>query len=90
MFFGTIYSMRKYSCNECTYVYSPALGDSDAGLDAWTDFDTLDEYWTCPHCGAEKDAFSELTEEPQTVIDPEYPDESELAFAPIHRIDLAA
>lgn len=48
--------MDKYVC-PCSYVYDPAEGDADAGIDAGTAFKDLPEDWVCPVCGADKDEF---------------------------------
>lgn len=49
--------MEKYVCTVCGYVYDPALGDPDNGVEpgtAWTD---VPESWVCPLCGVGKDLF---------------------------------
>ncbi len=50
--------MDKYVCDLCGYVYDPAAGDPDEGVDAGTSFDDLPDDWVCPVCGAGKDDFS--------------------------------
>ena len=50
--------MKKYVCTVCGYVYDPAEGDPDGGIDAGTSFEALPDDWVCPVCGAGKDAFS--------------------------------
>lgn len=52
--------MKKYVCEVCGYVYDPAIGDVEHGIPAGTPFSELSEEWTCPPCGADKHAFSEL------------------------------
>ena len=49
--------MDKYVCGPCGYVYDPAEGDADGGIDAGTAFADLPEDWVCPVCGAAKDEF---------------------------------
>jgi rubredoxin len=49
--------MQKYVCEICGYVYDPKEGDSDSDIPAGTSFADLPEDWTCPICGAGKDAF---------------------------------
>ena len=49
--------MDKYVCGPCGYVYDPAEGDADGGIDAGTAFKDLPEDWVCPVCGAAKDEF---------------------------------
>ena len=43
--------MDKYVCDVCGYVYDPAVGDPDNGIDPGTSFDQLPEDWVCPLCG---------------------------------------
>jgi rubredoxin len=50
--------MARYVCNVCGYIYDPAEGDPDNGVDTGTSFDDLPEDWICPVCGASKDDFS--------------------------------
>ena len=50
----------KYVCVLCGYVYDPALGDPDNGVEAGTEFADLPEDWVCPLCGAAQDDFSPL------------------------------
>ena len=50
--------MKRYVCDVCGYIYDPAEGDPDNGVDAGTGFDALPEDWICPVCGAGKDDFS--------------------------------
>jgi rubredoxin len=49
--------MEKYVCTVCGYVYDPADGDPDNGVDPGTSFGKLPGDWTCPVCGATKDQF---------------------------------
>ncbi|BHH82188.1 rubredoxin [Desulforhopalus sp. 52FAK] len=53
--------MDKYICALCGYVYDPALGDPDEGIDPGTAFEDLPDSWTCPVCGASKEDFSNPT-----------------------------
>lgn len=41
----------------CTYIYDPAVGDPDNGVDPGTPFDDLPDDWVCPDCGAGQDMF---------------------------------
>ena len=50
--------MKKYVCDVCGYVYDPAVGDPDNGIDPGTPFEKLPDDWVCPVCGAGKDQFS--------------------------------
>ena len=47
----------KYVCTACGYIYDPAEGDLDNGIEAGTEFDDLPEDWVCPVCGVGKDMF---------------------------------
>jgi len=49
--------MQNYVCQVCAYVYDPAVGDPDNGVDPGTPFDKLPDDWVCPVCGADKDSF---------------------------------
>lgn len=51
------FSMKKYICSLCGYVYDEALGDPDSGLAPGTTFDQIPEDWSCPDCGVTKDMF---------------------------------
>lgn len=48
----------KYSCDLCSYVYDPATGDPEHGIEPGTAFKDLPDDWTCPECGAGKEDFS--------------------------------
>jgi len=50
--------MKKYVCDVCGYVYDPAVGDPENGVDPGTAFKDLPDGWVCPVCGAGKDEFS--------------------------------
>ena len=47
----------KYVCSVCGYVYDPAEGDPDHGLQPGTDFSAAPDDWVCPICGVAKDQF---------------------------------
>ena len=49
--------MKKYICTVCNYVYDPAVGDPDGGVEAGTAFEDIPDDWVCPECGVEKDMF---------------------------------
>jgi rubredoxin len=49
--------MQKWVCTICQYVYDPAEGDPDNGIDPGTPFEELPDEWVCPLCGATKDLF---------------------------------
>ena len=52
--------MAKWECRVCGYVYDPAKGDPDNGVNAGTAFENLPEDWVCTSCGANKDLFDKL------------------------------
>lgn len=47
----------KYKCILCGYIYDPAVGDPDNGVEPGTAFADLPDDWVCPDCGADKDQF---------------------------------
>ena len=50
----------KYECSVCGYVYDPKKGDPNSGIKPGTPFDKLPDDWTCPICGAKKEAFKKI------------------------------
>jgi pyruvate oxidase len=50
--------MAKWKCSVCGYIYDEVMGDPLAGAAAGTKFADLPLDWTCPVCGAPKDAFT--------------------------------
>jgi len=51
--------MSKYICSVCGYLYDPAKGDPDNGIDPGTAFEDLPDTWVCPICGVGKVQFTE-------------------------------
>ena len=51
--------MKRYVCGVCGYIYDPAEGDPDNGIDPGIPFKNLPDDWVCPICGASKDMFAE-------------------------------
>lgn len=49
--------MQKWRCIVCNYVYDPAVGDPDNGVEPGTPFESIPDDWVCPLCGAGKDEF---------------------------------
>ena len=47
----------RYQCEICGYLYDPAQGDPAGGIAPGTPFADLPDDWTCPICGAGKEAF---------------------------------
>ena len=52
--------MQRYQCIVCNYIYDPAEGDPDSGIEPGTAFEDLPEDWTCPECGAGKEDFEAI------------------------------
>ena len=52
--------MDKYRCELCGWIYDPAKGDPNNGVEAGTPFEEVPEDWTCPLCGADKEQFEKL------------------------------
>jgi rubredoxin len=50
--------MQKYVCTVCGYVYDPAVGDPERGINPGTSFESVPEDWPCPTCGIDKSEFS--------------------------------
>ena len=50
--------MKKWVCKVCGYVYDPAEGDPDNGIEPGTAFEDLPDDFECPLCAAGKDQFS--------------------------------
>ena len=49
--------MKRYVCSLCGWIYDPAVGIPDLDILPGTAFEDLPDDFTCPECGAEKDAF---------------------------------
>lgn len=54
--------MAKYECEVCSWIYDPAVGDPDGGIDPGTPFEAIPNDWVCPVCGATKDMFTLIKE----------------------------
>lgn len=52
--------MEKWECDVCGYIYDPAEGDVEEGIEPGTPFEELPDDWVCPDCGVGKDQFSRL------------------------------
>lgn len=52
--------MKKYECEVCGWVYDPAAGDPEGGIEPGVDFKDLPDSWVCPVCGAGKESFKEI------------------------------
>ncbi|MBU1852907.1 MAG: rubredoxin [Candidatus Omnitrophica bacterium] len=49
--------MQKYRCQVCNYIYDPANGDPDNGIQPGAAFEDIPDTWVCPVCGVTKDNF---------------------------------
>ena len=54
--------MKKWRCIPCGFIYDPAAGDPDSGVEPGTPFESLPEDWCCPLCGASKSEFEPADE----------------------------
>ena len=52
--------MKKYKCTVCGWIYDPAIGDPDNGIEPGTAFEDLPEDFLCPLCGEGKEVFEEI------------------------------
>ena len=52
--------MQKYVCDSCGWIYDPAVGDPDNGVEPGTNFQDVPDDWVCPECGVGKDEFSPM------------------------------
>ena len=52
--------MQKWRCIPCGYIYDPAEGDPDGGVEPGTPFESIPDDWVCPLCGASKDDFEKV------------------------------
>jgi len=52
--------MDKWECMACGYVYDPAVGDPDNGIEPGTAFEDLPDDWVCPECGVDKSMFEKI------------------------------
>ncbi|MFR9649951.1 MAG: rubredoxin [Rikenellaceae bacterium] len=59
--------MEKHVCNVCNYIYDPAVGDTENGIEAGTSFEDIPQSWRCPVCGESKAAF-DMVESAESVI----------------------
>ena len=53
--------MDKYECIVCGYIYDPAVGDPDNGIEPGTSFEDLPDDWVCPDCGVDKTEFEKIS-----------------------------
>ena len=50
-------ALPKFRCVVCNYVYDPASGDPEGGIQPGTPFEKIPDNWICPVCGADKSQF---------------------------------
>ena len=50
--------MKKYICTVCHWVYDPAIGDPEQGIEPGVAFENLPEDYVCPLCGVGKEEFA--------------------------------
>ena len=50
--------MQRYICDVCGYIYDPAVGDEEGGIEPGVPFEALPDDWVCPVCGVGKESFS--------------------------------
>ena len=51
----------RMECKICWYLYDPYVGDSVEQIEPGTPFSALPDYWRCPQCDAEPNAFIPVT-----------------------------
>ena len=54
--------MQKWVCDVCGYIYDPAEGDPDNGVEPGTAWEDVPDDWVCPECFVDKDSFSPYAE----------------------------
>lgn len=64
----------KYVCELCGMIYDEEIGDPRHGYPAGTKFADLPEYYECPGCGSEREAFSEVVRHKAAPAAPKAPD----------------
>jgi rubredoxin len=52
--------VTKYICEVCEWIYDPAVGVPEEGIEPGTPFEDLPDDFVCPECGVDKDDFSPL------------------------------
>lgn len=50
----------RWLCEPCGFIYDPAEGDPDGGIEPGTRFEDIPDDWMCPICGARKTDFREM------------------------------
>ncbi len=52
----------KWQCLLCGWIYDPAKGDPEEGIEPGTKWEDVPDDWVCPECGATKDDFEPYEE----------------------------
>jgi len=52
--------ITEWACTVCGYIYDPAVGDPEHGVEPGTPFEELPDDWVCPVCGVGKDMFEKI------------------------------
>lgn len=55
--------MAAWKCTVCGYIYDESIGDIKGAIPGGTAFERLPDSWTCPVCGAGKEAFLKVPTE---------------------------
>ena len=55
--------MAQWKCTVCGYIYDETIGNQKEGIPGGTSFERLPGSWTCPVCGAGKEAFIKVPTE---------------------------
>jgi rubredoxin len=50
----------RWMCEACGWIYDPAEGDPDSGIEPGTAFEDIPDDWMCPICAATKADFRQL------------------------------
>lgn len=53
---------KKYECEQCGYIYEPAVGNLNIDIAPKITFEYIPEHWVCPIYGFGKDVFVPLEE----------------------------
>jgi len=53
-------TLSKYRCTVCDWIYDPAKGDPDSGIEPGTAFEDIPDDWVCPECGVDKSMFEKI------------------------------
>ncbi len=43
--------LAEYYCETCWFIYDPARGDPEHGIEPGTPFESIPQEWRCPDCG---------------------------------------